>query len=125
MAMLIPAEHAEIHFNRAADFQPSDDVFVCDRRDRKLGTDQPVIIASRFQASYGAMNSGWMKGSDRTDTPEGVFASEWLNSPVRVSLPGLKAVLRELGKIDRCEWARTMFAAIEWDPEFGTHGEEE
>lgn len=124
MVQFIEAADAEIHFNRSAAFVPSEDILVCSRSSRKLGTKE-AIIGRRFSSCYGAMNSSWMKGEDRTDTPEGVFASEWLNSVERISLDAMKAALREFGKIDRCDWARLMFRAIEHDPEYGAHGEAE
>ena len=66
---------------------------------------------SRYDNSTGAHTADWMTDVDPQARPEGLFAATWLDGPS--SREAIKAALREFGKIQECQWARTMYAALD------------
>ena len=92
------------------------ELVVVDRRTRfKRGVVEAENLIrpyDEFNQSLGAHCADWMTGDGSTDTPEAIFASEWLDlSKDRASI---KMALKEIAKIDECEWARRMLNALEY-----------
>jgi hypothetical protein len=74
--------------------------------DRLAGT---YVDDRKLSASLGACTLGWMKG-DPSNTPEGVFIR--LVRDGFASPEALHEALLQFGKIDNCDWARTMASAL-------------
>jgi hypothetical protein len=83
------------------------EVLVFDRSD-------PPHEESRYDLldnSGGACSADWVTGEDPRSSPEGIFI-EMLHVGF-VSPDAMLQALEEFGKIETCEWARTMAAALQ------------
>lgn len=111
----IPAKQAEFFFDKNRVKEPPHKLLVVDRRSRfkdgKVGRDHMINDYKEYPASLGAHCEGWMANGDPFHTPEGVFASRWLDRVQERS--AIKEALREFGKIEECGWARTMYYVLE------------
>ena len=110
---IIPAERAEFFWNSEIGKAPHE-FEVTDLRKRmkqieQTGRDQ----MAKYGCSMGAHVADRLTGDGPQDTPEGIFATERLDKGADPQ--AIRHALQEIGKIDRCEWARVMLRALEYD----------
>lgn len=115
MTTTIPAARAQIEWWED-DVGRAEEVIVFER---VSASDGQVIFPDRItrhpcgdpDCSLGACVMGWMTDGDARHTPEGAYLAVQRNgfSDDQAHLQALQ----EFGKIDSCDWARTMAAALE------------
>lgn len=109
----IPVKHAEFFWNAEFRQAPSK-LVVVDERSRIIPGSDGIRDQGPYEhlsSSLGAHSGSWMDEGSPNGTPEGIFASLWLDrSADRASI---KAGLKQLSKIEECAWARRMLAALE------------
>lgn len=105
-AALIPAKNAQIHWSAHERYNPDlvDRVLVFDRT-------VPWTDDESLECSAGACCSDWLDGTDPRSTPEGVYAT-WLQTGFKDQEAHV-AALRELAKIEDCQWAGRIADALD------------
>ena len=102
---MIPVKHAQIEWDDGDDGKVRE-VLVFNRTQPP----SPGYRHELYDSSAGACAMDWMTGQDPRSTPEGVFvqmAHDGFFSP-----DAMLQALQEFGKIDTCDWARTMSLAL-------------
>jgi hypothetical protein len=99
-----PASRAEFFFNADTGKVPHEFVVVDQPTRFKNGVVDEKNLANYydgFNQSLGAHCGGWMETDGPHDTPEGVFATEFLDRSGDRDV--IFAALQEFGKIEECE----------------------
>ncbi|MFH6786799.1 hypothetical protein [Methylobacterium sp. MA0201] len=109
---LIPAEHAEFFWNSEPGKAPHEFVVMDIRERQKQREETGRDPSQRYNSSMGAHVIDWLTGDGPHDHPEGLFATEWVDRGT--DRKTIKQALHEIGKIDRCEWARLMYSALDF-----------
>jgi len=111
MTSKIPASEAEFFFRAESDQLPTE--FVAAHRARRMALRHQGERdhTSHLPQSYGAHTSDWLSSPD--STPAGVFALAFIGRLKRAQVESFINGLHEMARIEGCEWALEMLAALE------------
>lgn len=109
---LIPAKNAQIHWSTQERAMPTEGVHRVIAFDRFAAWTDEANDESR-ECSAGACCSDWLDGTDPRSTPEGIYAG-WLLVGFKDTEAHIDA-LRQLARIEGCDWARNIVEAINCD----------